>query len=95
MLDDLKVMLPSVTKIIIIGWSAGEQHFIKLLDEAFGFRLDQLHISIIDKNRHEANKLRESLVKSFGYKAFNCLPFDGGGFSEFAASKTLTDILRA
>jgi hypothetical protein len=89
-------LLPSVTKILIIGWQAKEAHFLKLLREKLprGGLTQITHLQVVGRDAAEANKIHEQFTADTGrnVKTFHPGPTQGG-FSQFVAQRLVGFIL--
>jgi len=81
----LRKLIPQVTKILFIGWRAGEAHFLRMLKEGLQ-KLDA--IMVITGDPVEAQNLVNLLKAEFGDAAAACQGFAaGGGFSDFITGR--------
>ena len=89
-IDALKRIIPEVTKIAIVGWRAGETHFLKLLKEGLGNKPVKLlaacgtkEATIETINRFGASKI----AANYESASANC------GFSDFVANRRIETFL--
>jgi hypothetical protein len=84
----LEQQLPSVTKILIIGWQAKEAHFLKLLREKLpaGGITQLTHLQVVGRGPAEATNISKQFTAdiSRNVKKFHSGPVQGG-FSHFVA----------
>jgi hypothetical protein len=84
----LEELLPSVTKILIIGWQAKEAHFLKLLREKLpaGGITQITHLQVVGRDTAEAMNISRQFTAdiSRNVKKFHPGPTQGG-FSHFVA----------
>ncbi len=76
-LDHLKTLLPSLTKIIVIGWRGTEQHFLDLIRPYFKQRVPVCVVAGDLKNSESILKHLENSGLALSAKPIN------GGFTEF------------
>jgi hypothetical protein len=91
MVDDLRGLLPQISKIIMIGWRGMEEHFLRLLSENVRRRV---FLSIVAGNRDEAEKIRININRSL----VNVPPSSTAehtGFTQFIRTRRAEQILRA
>lgn len=94
-LEHLKAMLPSVTKILIIGWQAREAHFLKMLRE---MRPKLQRVMVVGAHAPDA---KDTLIRFLDQIQ---LPFDPqssnysvaqGGFTSFVVNREGDEFLRS
>jgi hypothetical protein len=90
MICELKGLLPGVTKLILIGWRATEEHFLQLLREHLK---PEVYVSIVAANGSEAEGIRLHLAQSMLGKRLSINPEQVNGFSEFILSRRAESIL--
>jgi len=84
----LKDRLSKVTKLLIIGWRAADEHFVELLKEGLKPGVRTL---VVDANKQEA----ESIIFTLKHKhelPINPRAFDGGGFSKFVTTRGILQL---
>ena len=77
----LERFLPSVTKILIIGWQAREAHFLSKLRLAHP-RPKLTHLMVVGRNALDADATLKHLTEEIGYHAANRY-LGQEGFTEF------------
>ncbi len=86
----LEELLPSVTKILIIGWQAKEAHFLKLLREKLpaGGLTQITHLQVVGRVNAEAANILKQFTADIrrNVKKFHAGPTQGG-FSHFVAER--------
>lgn len=86
--DYLEQLLPSVTKILIIGWQAKEAHFLKRLRGKLptGGLTQITHLQVVGRDMAEANNISKQFTADIdrNVKKFHPGPTQGG-FSHFVA----------
>jgi len=91
----LEQLLPSVTKILIIGWQAKEAHFLKLLREKLpaGGLTQITQLQVVGRDHAEAGNILKQFTADVrrNVKKFHAGPAQGG-FSQFVAER-LVDFL--
>jgi SIR2-like protein len=91
MLDDLKKLLPRVTKILVIGWRATEDNFLDLLKEHLQWGRG-LNVYIVSANETEAQKTKAQIEKAVA-TSLRSSPETAVGFREFMRSRRPQEIL--
>lgn len=87
-IEALTALIPEVTKLLVIGWRATEQPFLKLLSENLGRNLQVMVVAESDfAARETINNLKRAVVNG------NYRPA-GGGFSLFIANRTGDSFLK-
>ena len=88
-LAELCEFIPKVTKILIVGWRATEEHFLKLLRD--NLSMVDLRIMAVSGSIDEANKVGERIE----HAGINC-KFEAGkrGFTEFIENREGDDFLK-
>jgi len=93
----LEELLPSVTKILIIGWQAKEAHFLRMLRERLpmgGRRVER--IFVVGKNSTDANSTLHFFASELGQSGYKeSHSYASGGFSQFVANREGDVFLRA
>jgi hypothetical protein len=93
----LEELLPSVTKILIIGWQAKEAHFLQMLRERLpmgGRRV--AHILVVGKNSADAKATLHFFASELGQSGYNQPhSYANAGFSQFVANREGEAFLRA
>ena len=93
----LEELLPSVTKILIIGWQAREAHFLQMLREKLpmgGRRV--AHILVVGKNSADAKATLHFFASELGQSGYNqSHSYANAGFSQFVANREGEAFLRA
>ena len=83
--DTLQQLLPSVTKILIIGWQAKEAHFLKILKERLPTAgITQItHLQVVGRDPTESQNIREQFTQQISRDVKK--PYNGptAGFSHF------------
>ena len=84
----LEELLPSITRILIIGWQAKEAHFLKLLREKLpkGGITQITHLQVVGRDSKEAAKISEQFIADIGRevkKLPTAAPAPAQGFSNF------------
>lgn len=65
-LNGLESVIPEVTKVLIIGWQAKEQHFLGMLRSR---RMDSLkHVMVVDHDRQSAVPILDHFLEAIGKK---------------------------
>lgn len=86
----LEELLPSVTRILIIGWQAKEAHFLKLLREKLptGGLTQITHLQVVGRDTAEAMNISKQFTADIdrNVKKFHPGPTQGG-FSHFVAQR--------
>jgi hypothetical protein len=85
----LRACLTRISKIIVIGWRAREQHFLRLLGESSRVETRLLMVAGTLHAAHEVS----CYMKQAGVKGSFDL-FDGG-FSQLVTARTLSEFLKA
>lgn len=94
----LEQLLPSVTKILIIGWQAREAHFLQMLRDKLPMRGRPVpqHILVVGKNSADANATLQSFASELGQSQFSQFHFyANAGFTQFVANREGEAFLRA
>jgi hypothetical protein len=93
----LEQHLPSVTKILIIGWQAKEAHFLEMLRDKLpraGRELE--HILVVGKDADDSKAILHRFAAELGQSGYNTKHgYTNVGFSQFVASGELEAFLRA
>lgn len=90
MLDELTVLLPQITKVLVIGWRATEAHFLDLLKEHLQWGRG-LNVYIVSANETESQKTKAQIEKALPTLRFS--PETAVGFTEFMRSRRPQEIL--
>ena len=93
----LEQQLPSVTKILIIGWQAREAHFLKMLREKLPAQGHAVtHLLVVGKNSADANATLHFFASQLGRSGYNPLfSIANAGFSQFVANHEGESFFRA
>ena len=84
----LKDTLPEVTKLLIIGWRAADEHFVKMLKEGLKPGVRTL---VVAENQQEAESVIVTL-KDRHELPINPRAFDGPGFSKFVTTRGILQL---
>lgn len=90
MIEQLKSVLPHVTKIIVIGWRASEAHFLGLLKQHLKWGV---YLSIVAANQSEAEEIRVRMHTDLPNKGLSASPEAYAGFTAFMRSGRAQAIL--
>jgi hypothetical protein len=92
-LKHFQKLLPSITKILIIGWQAKEAHFLKLLQEKLptGGITQITHLQVVGSNHAGANTICQQFSADIrrGVKHTDLGPAQGG-FSQYVQQELVT-----
>jgi hypothetical protein len=94
----LEQLLPSVTKILIIGWQAREAHFLQMLRERLPRRGQPVaqQILVVGKNSADAKATLHFFASELGQSGYNqSHSYASEGFSQFVANREGEAFLRA
>jgi hypothetical protein len=83
-LDYLKVMLPKVTKILIIGWQAREAHFTALLKS---YLKSVVRVFVISGNKAEGKSVLDHFAVQVGGRVSSTSLISQGGFTDFIVNR--------
>jgi SIR2-like domain len=89
----LEELLPSVTKIMIIGWQAREAHFLQILRSTLP-RRGLTHLLVVGRNEQNAASILQYFSAELGYFPANH-SFAREGFSEFVVGSEAEAFFRA
>ena len=93
----LEELLPSVTKILIIGWQAREAHFLQMLRQKLpmgGRRVE--HMLVVGKNSDDAKATLHFFASELGQSGYKqSHSYANEGFSQFVANREGEAFLRA
>jgi hypothetical protein len=78
----LEEVLPAITKVLVIGWRAADEPFLKLMAEKM-VHVDRM--MMISSSETKANEII-SRIRNAGVAAQQYLPAKGGGFSQAVLS---------
>lgn len=95
MLEDLKSVIPHVTKILIIGWQAKEAHFLRMLKSC---RMDSLkHVMVVDRDRTSDELILNHFLEEIGkkYQASINKSWAEAGFSQLIRTNSAEGFLQA
>jgi hypothetical protein len=87
-LDTLRRSLPEVTRILMIGWRATEEHFLELLRQNLKY---PPRMMIVVGKEEEANQIGSDLMRSGIGAGFAVVP---GGFTEAIRTRSIDSFLR-
>jgi hypothetical protein len=85
----LKDFLPSVTKILIIGWRGMESHFVDILKERFKARV-AIPVMVVAGNKEGAIEICKRLDREFPIEG---IPTESG-FTQFVTSREGEEFLK-
>ena len=88
-LQTLREEIPKVTKILIVGWRATEQHFLELLSKGI---TRAVHVMAVCGSSEEG---RKTLYQLTGRGIYGELVPFSGGFSDFVQSAQINQFLAA
>jgi hypothetical protein len=93
----LEHLLPSVTKILIIGWQAREAHFLNMLPERLPLQgRGVIHILAVGINPADANATLRFFASELGQSRYSQFhSFANAGFSQFVANREGEAFFRA
>ena len=91
-LEVLGDLLPKVTKLLVIGWRATEDHFLELLKEKLPRRLRVMVVAGSQTSAEEPIKRLRAKLDPAGFDAAYHRPF--GGFTEFILSSEVDGFLQ-
>ena len=91
MIETLKSVLPHVTKMILIGWRATEEHFLGLLKQHLN---PGVYISIVSANGTEAEEVRVKIAQFLLNNRPDFSPEQINGFTQFILSRRAEAILQ-
>jgi hypothetical protein len=93
----LEQHLPSVTKILIIGWQAKEAHFLETLRDKLPRAGRQVtHILVVGKDADDSKAILHRFAAELGQSGYNTNHrYTDGGFSRFVANREGEAFLRA
>jgi len=89
MIKELAVALPGITKVVLIGWRATEEHFLKLLKQHLR---PGISISVVSGDKEEAERVRVRINRAL----FPTRPdstAEPAGFTDFIRSRRAEAIL--
>jgi hypothetical protein len=83
-IKELAGLLNQTNAILIIGWSAGDEHLIKTMEEQIR---NQTKVTIVSRDTNSAQGIKEKLhhIKNLSFD------LNGGGFSKFARGPAIVD----
>ena len=82
-IEELKALLPQVSKLLVIGWRAGEQHFLDLLKAHLSA---PIHLYVVTGATGEAEDVRSIIVQSHRDGRWTNAEVSGLGFTDFILS---------
>jgi len=88
-LNHLSALIPSVTKILTIGWRGAEQHFLKMLSENLKTEVSVMVVCGTEEAGAETSERLRSAGVHGGFRVFP------GGFSDFILGQDWQTFLRA
>jgi hypothetical protein len=93
----LEQLLPSVTKILIIGWQAKEAHFLQMLRERLPMHGRRVaHILAVGKDADDSKAILHRFAAELAQSGYNTNHhYTSGGFSQFVARREVETFLRA
>jgi hypothetical protein len=91
-LEALRSRLPRVRKVLIIGWRAMEDHFLKLLSEHLQFPLE---VMVVDHSPDSATEVGRRLQMVIGTRMSRPVESVSGGFTEFVVSRRVVSFLES
>jgi hypothetical protein len=92
----LEQLLPSVRKILIIGWQAKEAHFMQMLRDKLprGGR-EVAHIMVVGKGAEDSKEILHRFAAELGQSGYHSNHhYTDGGFSKFVAERKAGAFLR-
>jgi hypothetical protein len=88
-LSALQECIPRTTKLLMIGWRASEQHFLKLLSEGVKRKLRVMSVAgELDAAKQSVKNLRDAGVDVDAVES-------SGGFTDFVVNREGDDFLRS
>jgi hypothetical protein len=91
-LKQLEVLLPRVSKILIIGWQAKEGHFLQFLNSNLG---PLEHLLVVSGNEEEAKKIANMFINYTGPNTRRANRyFSTGGFTDFVVNREGDDFFK-
>ncbi|MGA7915487.1 MAG: hypothetical protein WCA00_09645 [Candidatus Acidiferrales bacterium] len=90
--DALRSRLPNVRKILVIGWRAMEEHFLKILSEHLRAPLEVL---VVDGSNENAADVEGRLEKVIGSLVPGRIQSVSGGFTEFVVGRRAVSFLES
>lgn len=90
LIEELSELLPYVTKMLIIGWRASEQHFLNLLKNHLKRGVS---IHVVSGSPADAKETSVQMYRALLNNAPADVSLSGVGFSDFAVSRTLEEFL--
>ena len=91
MIEELKSVLPDVTKMILIGWRATEEHFLEMLKQHLK---PGVYISIVSANGPEAQGVGANISQFLLSNRPSLSPEQINGFTQFILSRRAEAILQ-
>lgn len=93
----LEELLPSVTKILIIGWQAKEAHFSQMLRDKLPMRGRAVaHFLVVGKDAEDGKAILHRFASELGQSGYNTNHrYSNGGFSQFVANQEGEAFFRA
>ena len=88
-LECLRAYLPKITKVLLIGWRATEQHFLNLLRESL---TSGVPLYAVAADRQKAEEVLETIERADVRVAGRA---SEGGFSDFIVSREAEEFLRS
>jgi hypothetical protein len=89
--------LPSVTKILIIGWQAREAHFLQMLRDKLPMQGRRVaHILAVGKDADDSKAILHRFAAELAQSGYNTSHhYTDGGFSQFVANREGEAFFRA
>lgn len=91
MLNELKSLLPKVTRGLIIGWRATEEHFFEILREHL---TGKPFFAVVGGSQEDATEIRDRIHKEMSGNPLSISPVQSLGFTDFMLRGACVHILR-
>jgi len=91
-IDILRSKLPKVRKVLIVGWRAAEQHFLKLLSEHL---CGPLEVVVVEGSNAGARTVESQLQPIIGERVNGGIQSVSGGFTGFVVGRRAIPFLEA
>jgi hypothetical protein len=86
--DALMSYLPSITKVLIIGWQAKEAHFLQMLRDNIPGRGRGLAILVVGKDAVDGKAILDHFASELGQSGYNPnYACSNGGFTKFVGNR--------